>query len=202
MIEIRNVSKSFMTKQGRHYLFKDLNLTIGDKKSVGLLGRNGAGKSTLLRAIAGLLPLDSGAVYARSTPVLLGVGKTLMPKLSGRETQRRIRELNSTLPVIISSGYPIDLASFEAETGIRVTLDVYDSNETMLAKLQAGAAGYDVIVPSDYMVAVMIRDDVPKLFSTADKLAACRLMNALPRAICLELIFMTSGLCAVPRGLE
>ena len=42
-----------------------------------------------------------------------------MPKLSGRETLRRIRELNSTLPVIISSGYPIDLASFEAETGIR-----------------------------------------------------------------------------------
>ena len=37
MIEIRNVSKSFMTKKGRHYLFKDLNLTIGDKQSVGLL---------------------------------------------------------------------------------------------------------------------------------------------------------------------
>ena len=49
------------------------------------------------------------------------------------------------------------LSKFEAETGIRVTLDVYDSNETMLAKLQAGATGYDVIVPSDYMVAVMIR---------------------------------------------
>ena len=49
------------------------------------------------------------------------------------------------------------LQAFEAETGIRVTLDVYDSNETMLAKLQAGAAGYDVVVPSDYMVAVMIQ---------------------------------------------
>ena len=32
------------------------------------------------------------------------------------------------------------LQKFEQETGIRVTLDVYDSNETMLAKLQAGAA--------------------------------------------------------------
>ena len=50
------------------------------------------------------------------------------------------------------------LQAFEAETGIRVTLDVYDSNETMLAKLQAGAAGYDVVVPSDYMLKIMIEE--------------------------------------------
>lgn len=48
------------------------------------------------------------------------------------------------------------LRKFEEETGIKVTLDVYDSNETLLAKLQAGAAGYDVIVPSSYMVKIMI----------------------------------------------
>ena len=46
-----------------------------------------------------------------------------------------------------------ELARFEKETGIKVILDVYDSNETMLAKLQSGATGYDVIFPSDYMVA-------------------------------------------------
>lgn len=58
-----------------------------------------------------------------------------------------------------SNYYPPDLLKkFEAETGIRTTLDVYDSNETLLAKLQAGATGYDVVVPSDYMVAVMVRD--------------------------------------------
>ena len=52
-----------------------------------------------------------------------------------------------------SNYYPPELLKkFEAETGIKVTLDVYDSNETLLAKLQAGAAGYDVVVPSDYMV--------------------------------------------------
>jgi spermidine/putrescine transport system substrate-binding protein len=50
------------------------------------------------------------------------------------------------------------LQKFEQETGIKVTLDVYDSNETMLAKLQAGAAGYDIVVPSDYMVRVMIEE--------------------------------------------
>lgn len=50
------------------------------------------------------------------------------------------------------------LEKFEADTGISVTLDVYDSNETMLARLQAGAAGYDVVVPSDYMMQIMIEE--------------------------------------------
>ncbi len=45
---------------------------------------------------------------------------------------------------------------FESETGITVILDNFDSNETLLSKLQAGGANYDVIVPSDYMVAQMI----------------------------------------------
>ena len=48
------------------------------------------------------------------------------------------------------------LKRFETETGITVNLDNFDSNETLLAKLQAGGANYDVIVPSDYMVAQMI----------------------------------------------
>lgn len=59
------------------------------------------------------------------------------------------------------------LQKFEAETGIAVTLDVYDSNETMLAKLQAGAAGYDVVVPSDYMVAIMIDEGLAERIDAA-----------------------------------
>lgn len=49
------------------------------------------------------------------------------------------------------------IQKFEKQTGIKVTLDVYDSNETMLAKLQAGATGYDLVVPSGYMVRNMIK---------------------------------------------
>lgn len=42
-----------------------------------------------------------------------------MPKLSGAETLRRLRQRYPKLPVIISSGYPIDLDSFEREAGVR-----------------------------------------------------------------------------------
>jgi spermidine/putrescine transport system substrate-binding protein len=45
---------------------------------------------------------------------------------------------------------------FEAECGVTVTETNYDSNESMLATLQSGGAGYDLIVPSDYMVQVMV----------------------------------------------
>jgi spermidine/putrescine transport system substrate-binding protein len=48
------------------------------------------------------------------------------------------------------------LRKFEEETGITVILDNYDTNETLLARLQAGGATYDVIVPGDYMVAQMV----------------------------------------------
>lgn len=48
------------------------------------------------------------------------------------------------------------LDRFEKQTGIRVTADVYDSNESMLARIQAsGGGGYSIIYPSDYMVQQM-----------------------------------------------
>jgi len=40
------------------------------------------------------------------------------------------------------------VARFEAETGIKVHYDVYDSNEVLEAKLLAGHSGYDLVVPS------------------------------------------------------
>ncbi|MEJ2211815.1 MAG: spermidine/putrescine ABC transporter substrate-binding protein [Anaerolineae bacterium] len=46
-------------------------------------------------------------------------------------------------------------ADFEEEFGVKVIEDTFSSNEDLLAKLQAGATGYDIIVPSDYMVTIM-----------------------------------------------
>lgn len=53
-------------------------------ESIGLVGRNGSGKSTLLRAVAGLVPPTSGAIWLGGSASLLGVGSVLMPRLSGR----------------------------------------------------------------------------------------------------------------------
>lgn len=50
------------------------------------------------------------------------------------------------------------LDKFKAEHDIDVTVDVYDSNETLLAKLKAGVTGYDIAVPGDYMVQILIQE--------------------------------------------
>jgi len=45
---------------------------------------------------------------------------------------------------------------FKAECGVEVVETNFDSNKTLLAALQAGGANYDIIVPSNYMVQIMI----------------------------------------------
>ena len=52
---------------------------------------------------------------------------------------------------------PEILTKFTDETGIKVTLDTYSSNEEMLAKIQAGAAGYDIVFPSVHMNDIMLK---------------------------------------------
>ncbi len=53
---------------------------------------------------------------------------------------------------------PSLLEPFERQYGVKVVVDTFGSNEELLAKLQSGATGYDVAVPSDFMVAIMARE--------------------------------------------
>ncbi len=48
------------------------------------------------------------------------------------------------------------IPNFTDEFGVKVVYDNYSSNDTLLAKLQSGATGYDIIVPTDYMVTTML----------------------------------------------
>ena len=62
---------------------KGVSFVARKGEAIGLIGSNGSGKSTLLRAIAGLLPVDRGAIYAAGQPSLLGVNAALMNDLPG-----------------------------------------------------------------------------------------------------------------------
>lgn len=55
---------------------------------------------------------------------------------------------------------PDVIKQFEEETGIEVVYDEYETNEIMYPKVAAGAASYDLICPSDYMIAKMIENDL------------------------------------------
>jgi teichoic acid transport system ATP-binding protein len=62
---------------------KNVTFTAYKGDAIGVIGRNGSGKSTLLRAIAGLLPPASGAIYTGGQPSLLGVNAAMMNDLTG-----------------------------------------------------------------------------------------------------------------------
>ncbi|HBB2826045.1 TPA: ABC transporter ATP-binding protein [Escherichia coli] len=94
MIKIENLTKSYRTPTGRHYVFKDLNIEIPSGKSVAFIGRNGAGKSTLLRMIGGIDRPDSGKIITNKTiswPVGLEGG--FQGSLTGRENVKFVARL-------------------------------------------------------------------------------------------------------------
>lgn len=94
MIRLSNVSKYYDVKGTRHYLFRDVNLTIPEGINVGILGPNGAGKSTLLRMLGGIDYPSSGTIETPkniSWPVGLAGG--LQGSLSGRENARFVCRL-------------------------------------------------------------------------------------------------------------
>ncbi len=53
---------------------------------------------------------------------------------------------------------PETLEMFEEETGIAVIYDEFETNEIMYPRIESGAAQYDVVCPSDYMIDKMIRN--------------------------------------------
>ncbi|WP_026469994.1 ABC transporter ATP-binding protein [Alkanindiges illinoisensis] len=94
MIKLENLTKSYATKKGRHFVFRNLNITLPGGKSVALIGKNGAGKSTLLRIIGGIDHADSGQVVSNASiswPVGLAGG--FQGSLTGRQNVRFVSRL-------------------------------------------------------------------------------------------------------------
>ncbi len=50
------------------------------------------------------------------------------------------------------------VSDFEKEAKAKVIIDTFDSNETVIAKLQAGAGGYDLIEPSNYAIQILVKN--------------------------------------------
>ena len=76
MIEIKHLTKSFQTPQGKLTVLDDFSLTVLNGTFLGIAGKSGAGKSTLLSLIAGLQKPDSGqikidTVETEETPTII-----------------------------------------------------------------------------------------------------------------------------------
>lgn len=83
----------------------------------------------------------------------------------GSSTTGGASENQGELNIFVWTEYLPDsvVEKFEKETGIKVNVSTYSSNEDMLAKVKSETAGaYDLLVPSDYMVAQLIAQDMLK----------------------------------------
>ena len=93
-----------------------------------------------------------------SVPVCLGLSAIAMLSGCGSSGSGANGEV-----IVYNWGEYIDpevLDIFEEETGIKVVYDEFETNETMYPKVEAGAAQYDVVCPSDYMIDKMIENDL------------------------------------------
>ncbi|NWL76394.1 spermidine/putrescine ABC transporter substrate-binding protein PotF [Pseudomonas taiwanensis] len=95
-------------------------------------------------------------------------GKTLLAMTLAGAVAGMAQADDKVLHVYNWSDYiaPTTVEKFTKETGIKVVYDVFDSNETLEAKLLAGKSGYDIVVPSNNFLAKQIK---AKVYQPLDK---------------------------------
>jgi spermidine/putrescine-binding protein len=109
----------------------------------------------ILMGLAALSLSVSACAPAVSTP---GV-KTLSNGFVCPEPQPKLEVKSKDLNLFVWTEYiPQDaIDCFEAVYGINVSRKEYSSNEEMYASLSAGSANYDLVLPTDYIVSLMVR---------------------------------------------
>lgn len=100
-----------------------------------------------------LFPFTCAALAAAA--LLTGCGGSAGPDRTAGDSSEQL--------FVYNWGEYIDedvITLFEEETGIRVTYDLFETNEEMYPVIEKGAVSYDVVCPSDYMIQKMIENDM------------------------------------------
>ncbi len=142
-------------------------------------------------ALLALAALGCGSGSGTGSEPTPGRAAQSRPGLPGRPAQPGPGQLN----VYIWTNYlPAEVvAEFERRTGIRVNVDTYSSNEALLDKLQSGVADYDLVVPSDYMLQILVPQ---RLLRPLDRRRLPRFGNLDPRF--LDRKFDPGNRCSLP----
>lgn len=116
MIELRGVSKSFMSGSDRIDILKDVNLVIEKGEKVAIVGPSGSGKTTLLSLIAGLDTPQGGTIAVAGTD------------LSKLDERALARFRNQTVGIVFQSFELI--APFTALENVLTPLDIAGEKDT------------------------------------------------------------------------
>jgi capsular polysaccharide transport system ATP-binding protein len=134
MIEVRDVSKHYLTRTSRKVVLDRLTLALPAGSKVGVLGRNGTGKSTLLGMVAGIVQPDSGEIRRpRSISWPLGLGGSFHPQLTGAQNIKFVARIYG-----VDSDALIDYVAEFAELGEFMHMPVRSYSSGMKARLGFG----------------------------------------------------------------
>ena len=118
---------------------------------------------TAEKFMAELLRYRKGSVSRRHFLGVTGLGlatsvlASAMPRSAMAQASIGDRVILSSWP---NYHDPANFEAFQAKTGAAVQLNVFGSNEEMLAKLQAGGTGWDVFVPTNYTITTYVSEDL------------------------------------------
>ncbi|MEK0101079.1 ABC transporter ATP-binding protein [Streptomyces sp. A475] len=129
---------------------KKVSFTAYKGEAIGLIGTNGSGKSTLLKAIAGLLPTETGRIFTHGQPSLLGVNAALMNDLTGERNVHLGGLAMGMSREEVRERYE-DIVGFSGinEKGDFITLPMRTYSSGMAARLRfsiAAAKDHDVLL--------------------------------------------------------
>jgi capsular polysaccharide transport system ATP-binding protein len=86
VFELRNITKSYLTPNGRRYILRNLSITVPTGKNIALIGRNGAGKTTLMNLLGGADIPDSGNIVSdQSLSWPVGLAGGFQGSMTGRD---------------------------------------------------------------------------------------------------------------------
>lgn len=144
MIKLKNISKSFRTRDGSVTVLNDISLTVNDGEIHGIIGLSGAGKSTLARCVNLLERPDSGSIIIDGVDITGAKGKALndvrkkigMIFQSYNLLEQRTALGNVTFPLELS-GTPKKLAEERALTLLEL-VGLKDKAKSYPAALSGG----------------------------------------------------------------
>lgn len=150
-----------------------------------LLAACGASTAQAPTSPAATAPATAPAATAAATPAgsptdaPSAAPATAPAAATPAELQVDRAKLAKELHLFIWTDYldPAIKADFEKEYGVAIIEDNYDANEEMLPKVRAGNSGYDIVVPSDYAVQSLVKDN---LLEPLDKSLLPNLANLNP----------------------
>jgi len=144
MIRLKNITKTFKTKQGTVTAVKDATLTVRDGEIFGIIGFSGAGKSTLVRCINLLERPSSGRVFIGDVEL------TALSPAAVRKFRRRIGmifqqfNLFASRTVFENVAFPIDRGQLRGEdlkrkvTSLLELVDLADKADAYPGELSGG----------------------------------------------------------------